>query len=66
MSQERNYFDIVNGYLAKDDNSRNNANFIYSLPTLNSLVAGAVIKDFWFDEVYKDYKGVKARDLYDE
>ncbi len=66
MSQQNKYFDIVNGYLAKDDNSRNNANFIYSLPTLNSLVAGAVIKDFWFDEVYRDYKGVKARDLYDE
>ena len=60
------YFDLIYGYLNRDDHSRNNANLVYSLPTLNSLLSGAIVKDFWFDEVYKDFKGKKARDLYDE
>ncbi len=60
------YFDLIYGYLNRDDHSRNNANLVYSLPTLNSLLSGAIAKDFWFDEVYKDFKGKKARDLYDE
>jgi len=60
------YFDLIDGYIQKDDYSRNNANFIYNLPALNSILSGAVIKDFWFDRVYKNYKWVKARDLHEE
>lgn len=63
---ENKYFDLIYWYLGKDDHSRNNANLIFSLPTLNSLLSWAIAKDFWFDEVYKDYEGVKARDLYEE
>lgn len=60
------YFDLIYWYLNKEDFSRNNANLIYSLPTLNSLLSWAIAKDFWFDEVYKDYNGLKARDLQEE
>ncbi|MEF2175780.1 MAG: anaerobic ribonucleoside-triphosphate reductase [Candidatus Absconditabacteria bacterium] len=69
MSEEKKnnpYFDLIYGYIGKDDNSRNNANLVYSLPTLNSIMSGAISKDFWFDQVYQDYKGVSSRDLYDE
>ena len=60
------YFDLIYGYINQDDFSRNNANLVYSLPTLNSILSWAIAKDFWFDEVYKDYKWLKARDLYEE
>ena len=65
MSKNK-YFDLIKGYLNQEDFSRNNANLVYSLPTLNSILSWAIAKDFWFDEVYKDYNGLKARDLYDE
>ncbi len=60
------YFDLIKAYIDKDDISRNNANLVYSLPTLNSILSGAISKDFWLDEVYQDYKWLKARDLYEE
>lgn len=60
------YFDLIDGYIQRDDNSRNNANLVYSLPTLNSILAGATTKDFWFDRVYTDYEGATARDLHNE
>jgi len=60
------YFDLIYGYINQDDFSRNNANLVYSLPTLNSILSWAIAKDFWFDEVYKDYNWLKARDLYEE
>lgn len=60
------YFDLIKGYIQKDDHSRNNANLVYSLPALNSMLSWAVAKDFWFDEVYKDYNGLNSRDLSEE
>lgn len=60
------YFDLINWYIQRDDYSRNNANLVYSLPTLNSILSGAIAKDFWFDKVYKDYKWIAARDLHEE
>lgn len=63
---ENKYFDLIYGYIWKDDFSRNNANLVYSLPTLNSILSGAIAKEFWFNEVYKDYQGKKATDLYSE
>ncbi len=60
------YFDLIDGYIQRDDNSRNNANLVYSLPTLNSILAGATTKDFWLDRVYTNYKWASARDLHDE
>jgi len=49
------YFDLIYGYLNKEDFSRNNANLIYSLPTMNNILSGAISKDFYFQEVYKDF-----------
>lgn len=49
---ENKYFKIIEGYIQRDDNSRNNANFIHSLPTLNSILSWAVSKDFWFNKIY--------------
>jgi len=63
---ENKYFQLIDWYIQKDDHSRNNANFIYSLPTLNNILSWAISKDFWFDEIYKDYEWVKARDLQEE
>lgn len=63
---DNKYFDLIGGYIQRDDNSKNNANFVYSLPTLNSILSWAIAKDFWFDEVYKDYKWISARSLSEE
>ncbi len=60
------YFDLIEWYLNQDDFSRNNANLVYSLPTLNSILSWAISKDFWFDKVYKDFNWLQARDLYEE
>ncbi len=63
---DNKYFDLIEGYINKNDNSRNNANLVYSLPTLNNILSGAISKDYWFDNVYKDYKGLSARLLHNE
>lgn len=63
---DNKFFDLIKWYLERDDFSRNNANLIYSLPTLNNILSWAISKDFWFDQVYKDYKWKSARDLYNE
>jgi len=60
------YFDLIEWYINEDDFSRNNANLVYSLPTLNSILSWAIAKDFWFDKVYKSYKWFKARKLYED
>lgn len=66
MSTKNKYFELIRGYIGKDDFSRNNANLVYSLPTMNSILSWAVTKDYWFDEIYKDYKWKTARDLHNE
>jgi len=48
---ENKYFKLIESYIQKDDNSRNNANYVHSLPTLNSILSWAVVKDFWLDEI---------------
>lgn len=40
------YFELIEGYLNQDDFSRNNANLIYSLPTLNSILYWAIARDY--------------------
>ena len=65
MAQNK-YFNLIDGYINQEDFSRNNANLVYSLPTLNSILSWAIAKDYWFDKVYKDYKWTKARSLQDE
>lgn len=46
------YLDIIDDYLNKEDISRHNSNLIYSVPSMNAIVHGAVSKDYWFERVY--------------
>lgn len=56
------YLDIVDNYIKHDDLSRHNSNLIYSLPALNSLLYGAISKDYWLERVYGD----EIKQLHDE
>jgi len=44
--EKNKYFELIYWYINQDDFSRNNANLIYSLPTLNSILSWAISKDF--------------------
>jgi ribonucleoside-triphosphate reductase len=46
------YLNIIDDYLNKEDISRHNSNLIYSVPSMNAIVHGAVSKDYWFERVY--------------
>ena len=57
------YFEIIESYIQDvDEISRNNANFVKSLATLETSIVGAVSKDYLFDVIYE---GLPIRPLHD-
>ena len=56
------YLNIIDAYLAKEDISRHNSNLIYSIPSMNAIIHGAVSKDYWFERVYSPF----AKQCHDE
>lgn len=42
---------LIEGYLDRDDNSRHNANLIYSLPSLAGILSGYVQREFYLSKV---------------
>ena len=57
------YFQIIESYIKDvDEISRNNANFVKSLATLETSIVGAVSKDYLFDVIYE---GLPVRPLHD-
>ncbi|RUM91485.1 MAG: ribonucleoside-triphosphate reductase [Thermovibrio sp.] len=47
------YFRLIDLFIANDDVSRNNANFVRGVPVLEHVVVGEVMKDYLFDVVYE-------------
>ncbi len=47
------YHQIIHEFIKNTDIARNNANFIRSLPALEHVVVGEVMKDYLFNQIYK-------------
>jgi len=52
MTTTDKYLNIIDAYLDKEDISRHNSNLIYSIPSLNAILHGAVSKDYWLQRIY--------------
>ncbi len=58
------YFEYIDAYLRDLDTvSKNNANFVRSISTLEHVVSGAVSKDYLFERIYK---GLPVKRLHTE
>jgi len=47
------YFRLIDLFIKNTDVARNNANFVRSLPVLEHIVTGEIMKDYLLNEIYK-------------